>query len=269
MKTLYQLKNLDTGIEIPVMLASATIGRDESSDIVIADEQLSRKHVQLDFDAGRITARDLQSTNGTYHNEKLIRGPSPVEAGDTLRIGGQTLLIVIDERGANQTVMRARVAQVTSYVLEKNSTDGTAIRQGFPTPPGWSAADRAGLDWLEDAESEQILTEELKSGKYEVESASAALLVTIGERRKLYLVPKGAQPAQWSLGRSPASDITVDDLTVSTHHASLLLSEGSWSIRDEDSRNGIVVNGILREESVLEAGDKLRLGRVDILFRPL
>ena len=148
-------------------------------------------------------------------------------------------------------------------------TDGTAIRQGFPSPPGWSAQDRSGLDWLPDAESEAALSRELKSGRVDAAHSAAALLASTGSERKLYLVPRVQGDGQWRIGRSDDCEITLDDLTVSTHHATLSWLEGSWHIADEKSRNGLILNGSVCEEAMIAAGDRFRLGRVDLLFRPL
>ncbi|MEM1112259.1 MAG: FHA domain-containing protein [Pseudomonadota bacterium] len=267
MKALYSLKNLDTGAEMPVLTSSILIGRDRECDVVIDDEQLSRSHVRLTYDHGEVSAEDLQSTNGTFHNEKRIEAPVSLEPGDTLRIGSQTLLITMNERGLNRTVIGARVEEVSSYVLEQHSSESTAIRRRFPTPPGWTSADNSGLDRRQDEELEHALSERLASDDLDTSGAAVALLISVGHDRRVYLLPRGG--SNWSLGRAPECDISVDDLTVSTHHATISFGVEGWAIEDQSSRNGVKINGQRRRRATLAAGDKIQLGRVEVLFRPL
>lgn len=45
-----------------------------------------------------------------------------------------------------------------------------------------------------------------------------------------------------SIGRSDEHDLVFSDTSVSRDHATLLLKDGTWYIRDENSRNGVQVN---------------------------
>jgi hypothetical protein len=62
------------------------------------------------------------------------------------------------------------------------------------------------------------------------------------------------------VGRDPACDIVLGDMTVSRRHLRLLFSDGVWSLRDLDSTNGTSVNGSLVKRCQLRPGDQLRLG---------
>jgi len=63
-----------------------------------------------------------------------------------------------------------------------------------------------------------------------------------------------------TVGRSPDCDIVIDAEGLSRVHALIAISEGSWFIRDNNSKNGIYVNGNKVKESWLETGDMLQLG---------
>jgi two-component system cell cycle response regulator len=62
------------------------LGRDPECEIHVADSAVSRRHVSLTPDAEGYAAEDLNSTNGTYINDQLIRLARLVD-GDYLRIG--------------------------------------------------------------------------------------------------------------------------------------------------------------------------------------
>lgn len=42
------------------------VGRDETADVVVADEMLSRRHFRIVSQAGRYILNDLNSQNGTW-----------------------------------------------------------------------------------------------------------------------------------------------------------------------------------------------------------
>ena len=63
------------------------------------------------------------------------------------------------------------------------------------------------------------------------------------------------------IGRRPASDIVLDDATVSRRHAIVLERDGQSVIADDRSRNGVFVNGRRVSESRLHHGDEVRIGR--------
>ena len=67
-----------------------------------------------------------------------------------------------------------------------------------------------------------------------------------------------------TVGRHPASDLAFDphgDLDVSTRHAELRLTDGTWRVRDLASTNGTFVNGErVTSERALAAGDVITFG---------
>lgn len=69
-----------------------TIGRGLDNNIVINDENVSRKHLQiLQDDNGNVSVVDVGSTNGTYVNGVRITSETRLSPGDTLRIGNTAL----------------------------------------------------------------------------------------------------------------------------------------------------------------------------------
>ena len=67
----------------------ATLGRGDV-EIQLEDPFASSRHAHLIRQGSMIVIEDLGSTNGTYLNDELLRGPQPLHAGDRVRIGDST-----------------------------------------------------------------------------------------------------------------------------------------------------------------------------------
>ena len=67
------------------------------------------------------------------------------------------------------------------------------------------------------------------------------------------------------LGRSDESDLVFEYPGISRVHAEIVY-EREFSIRDLESTNGVVVNGIKVESQKLESGDKIKLGELVFQF---
>ncbi len=69
-----------------------------------------------------------------------------------------------------------------------------------------------------------------------------------------------------TIGRSPGSDVTIDDRRVSRRHAQLVLEDGHWLMEDLGSTNGTAINGKLVTHGRLQDGDRLSLGGFELVF---
>jgi pSer/pThr/pTyr-binding forkhead associated (FHA) protein len=75
----------------PVGAGPLTIGRAESCEVVLADTYASQFHARIYAQDGSWFVEDLGSTNGTYLNRVKVSHPSPLAAGDEIRIGKTTI----------------------------------------------------------------------------------------------------------------------------------------------------------------------------------
>lgn len=64
-----------------------------------------------------------------------------------------------------------------------------------------------------------------------------------------------------TVGRIPDNDIQLDDVTVSRQHAVFIRDGQRWLLRDLGSLNGTYVNNDRVDESVIQHGDDLQIGR--------
>jgi hypothetical protein len=95
-----------------------------------------------------------------------------------------------------------------------------------------------------------------------------------GSERAMLVIHRG--PAQGSrflldtdvvsVGRSPESDVFLDDVTVSRKHAQIVRTNREFSISDSHSLNGTYVNSISVTNQVLRMGDEIQIGKFHALF---
>ena len=69
-----------------------TIGRDTDNQVQLTDDDISRKHVKIEWKDGKYVLTDL-SLNGTYLNNQPVK-TSSINVGDTLTLGRWTVHIV-------------------------------------------------------------------------------------------------------------------------------------------------------------------------------
>jgi diguanylate cyclase (GGDEF)-like protein len=75
------------GCRYPLRDRQLVLGRCDESDIKLQDHSVSRRHAKIEPMAEGYYVQDLQSTNGTFVNDRQIDGPSLLQDGDYLRVG--------------------------------------------------------------------------------------------------------------------------------------------------------------------------------------
>ncbi len=70
-----------------------------------------------------------------------------------------------------------------------------------------------------------------------------------------------------TVGRAPTNSIVVKDERCSRNHAEVFQSQGKWTLRNLDSRNGTLVDGQrIRSDYLLQAGDIVRIGNSHLAY---
>jgi ABC transport system ATP-binding/permease protein len=73
-------------------------------------------------------------------------------------------------------------------------------------------------------------------------------------------------PGSATIGRANDNDIVIQDVLASRHHAFLVQSPLGTEIRDARSVNGTFVNGVRVGSAVLNEGDVVTIGNIDLVF---
>jgi diguanylate cyclase (GGDEF)-like protein len=83
------------------------VGRSPETHLRLDEPGISREHAELTVDGGRVTVRDLGSTNGTFLNGERVE-KRELRSGDKLSIGGSTLLVFTHHDGIEKGYQRGR-----------------------------------------------------------------------------------------------------------------------------------------------------------------
>ena len=71
---------------------------------------------------------------------------------------------------------------------------------------------------------------------------------------------------EFIIGRSPESDVLLDDITVSRKHALLKKDEDEYRLIDSGSLNGSYLNGNIVDEAILSNGDRIQIGKYIFIY---
>ncbi|MFG0286319.1 MAG: FHA domain-containing protein [Phycisphaerales bacterium JB039] len=75
----------------PLGNRTMVIGRQESCPIQVADDRVSRKHMQIRAEAGKHFAFDMNSANGVFVNGRQIHAEIELADGDEITIGSSMM----------------------------------------------------------------------------------------------------------------------------------------------------------------------------------
>src|SRR4051794_23950553 len=88
--------------------------------------------------------------------------------------------------------------------------------------------------------------------------------LVLEEKKTQRLVP--LEGKRLSAGRDDTCDVVINDPSVSRHHCTFFEAGGTWSVEDNNSRNGTEVDGKRLQpntRAVLNVGTKLKIGLVE------
>jgi hypothetical protein len=83
----------ERGKRVPLRRGLNRIGQTPDNDVVLPFDTISRRHAEIEVTAGgQVVIRDLDSTNGTWVNDKPLEEQSPLRAGDRIRFADVELV---------------------------------------------------------------------------------------------------------------------------------------------------------------------------------
>ncbi len=204
-----------------------TMGRDPSNDIQIPLTTVSRNHARIFFELGDYFLEDLGSTHGTKHNGRKL-GPREKRL---LRDGDSVVVM-------------------TFSITFKTSTAKMLDRQ-----PGEKTEQLA----------RRMVQEVLASlGDNDMEPPALRIMNGVDEGRRFEI---SEDQAEITLGRSPDTDIVLNDQNASRRHCLIKRTWNGFTAQDLGSKNGVVVNGdVIEGAHALKDGDEVQIGGVKLTF---
>ena len=271
------------------------VGRDLRADVRIAHPLISRAHLVLRFDHGRWMAIDNGSLNGVFVNGRRLPAVD-VADGMTVNIGnpdGPALRLELGrDLGSAGRPPATSSVQVSvppsspawpaspsgpysgastagarpptqsrpqpSYPAQPvYPTSGSRVQPGYPAgrPPTGPAASAPPA-----AAPTQMRPVAVKSGGESSNLATSMLKIL--RPKSPAEVPAGSI----KIGRATDNDIVIPDVLAPRHHATLIPTPGGTEIADNRSINGTFVNGTRVDTALLNEGDVVTIGNVDLLF---
>ena len=191
------------------------LGRDPEGEVVIdaAAAVVSRRHAEIKKTGGQFFISDLKSFNGTLVGGKRITETVPLFDGDEIQLGaGGPLLRLTDP--AHPAALRSVQGMATPS------------QQAIPSAFGQIAA-VAGRQTIVSTGSGSL------QPKPPAGSSQPQLLARLSFDTR----------PQLSVGRAPDNDLRLDGLQISNHHARFSRTNGSVTVEDAGSTNGVYVNG--------------------------
>ncbi len=83
------------GQQITLGEEDVTLGREVGNTVVVVSDQASRRHARIFVSGGAHVLVDLESTNGTFLNSKLVKEQT-LRHGDVIRIASTVLKYVVE-----------------------------------------------------------------------------------------------------------------------------------------------------------------------------
>ena len=240
----YRVTHRETGKEyvLNANRLSLRVGRDQTADIHIDNDRVSKRHAILTFNTGNGNAyiEDLGSRNGTKVDDKVLQGdPRPLRSGEVIEIAGHHFDVTEVVDGGPAIAPAASegtrpVARIEDKVLE--------LLDAFPV--------------------------------IEIRSPNACLVVRnleqAGRRIDLQL-GADATPNKWTIGSDAASSkIHLPGGGVSRLHATISAIRSPngvrWKITDEVAQNKLYINQDQYASKFLSDGDRIIFGDVLVQF---
>ncbi|MFE0644435.1 FHA domain-containing protein [Streptomyces sp. NPDC058877] len=240
-----------------------SIGRDPTSDVVLADARASWHHAVLRAVGDQWTLADEGSTNGTYADGLRLTRPREVGPGTVVRFGHP-------DEGPRAVFSTAGPARQPQPPPEQVPEASPPVPPSLPPesapkgrPPSEAVAPPEAPPPPEAAPAsppEPVLRSEAPRHGTPRPSSVSRPAATGTFRQPTSVRPLPAHSIR--IGRAPDNDVVVSDLIVSRRHAELRAHpDGTYWIHDLGSHNGTFLNGHPVVDARVTAEDIVGIGR--------
>jgi pSer/pThr/pTyr-binding forkhead associated (FHA) protein len=235
-----RLVSLVDGKEYTVPSIGLVLGRDASCDVVVGQNEVSRRHAEIAPGEQGYIVRDL-SANGVFVNGERVQGSHRLARSDVVRIGSEEFRFYADVLAASPTpVVPLQATPAPDAHASPAPEAARAALMSAPTPLAQPAYD--------DPRPTLATLETLNAGP-----------------GKGTVIPLRTPLAH--VGRGAHNDVRLNDESVSETHAKLQRREDGWYVVDMGSTNGTYVGGTrISGERRLDGSPDVRFGGMKMRF---
>ena len=287
-----RLVSLVDGKEYLVPERGITIGRDASSDVVVAQNEVSRRHAEIVPSERGYLLHD-HSTNGVHVNGVRVLQSQVLNRSDVVRVGSEEFRFYADviisgtmpaatmPAGATPPV-KAPAPPAASGARSERAVEPPPPRvQTAPAMPAAAPAVAAPVESESTLRVAAVPDEAPPAAPPPVAPQAAVPAASVADSRPvlaiLEIINEGVSRGKRyevrvplaHVGRGAHNDVVIDDDSVSDIHAKLQRREDGWYLIDLASTNGTYVGGSrLTHERRLDGSPDVRFGGVKLTFRP-
>ena len=247
-----RLVSLVDGKEYPVPASGLVFGREASCDVVVAQNEVSRRHAEIAPGEQGYVIRDM-SANGVFVNGQRVQGSQGLARSDVLRIGTEEFRFHADVLAAASPAPAAGQPPAISP-------------SAVSPPPAAALAAAAPPDRVAERAAMMSAPTPLAQPAYEDPRPVLATLETRNEGPT-----KGTRFSLRTplvhVGRGAHNDVRLADESVSETHAKLQRRDDGWYVVDMGSTNGTYVGCTrIASETRLNGSPDVRFGGMKLRF---
>jgi len=275
MSSNFKLKRISDDEEFEVSEISLLVGRSESCDIKVAEGHPSREHARVAERNGAVLVEDLHSTNGTFVNNKRIEVSTMLDVGDVVKFGGEAFSVQSLSAPEATVLMRSlgNTSNLNAAVIDEvdeEDADSTSFLEVYAMPPGWhDNEDISGQVGTLDERKKAAIDRYLDKFRQSLKGKTGLFLIFFCDQNppvfKSLIVKDGK--AMWSFGRSSTCDISFENPCISKHHADITFGAEGWFLEDNNSTNGVALDGSKRKKIQLCDHMILAISAVEVMVR--
>ena len=219
--------------EYPIMKESVTIGRNTDNVIHIDNLAVSGYHARIDKAGSEFILTDLQSTNGTFINDKKVTSHK-LSHGDNVIIGKHVLLFVATEKGGKTVQKEQQLDMDKTMMLNTAKQKELLAKQDQPSQAARRPPDKIGVVSFIDG-----------SGLGEIELT-----------KKLT-----------KIGKADTSEIKLSGMLIAPTSATISKRPNGYTISFTGGMSKLKVNGIvIKDNTQLNDFDTVELGSYKFQF---
>lgn len=218
--------------EYPFLKDNVTIGREEDNTIVIANLAVSGYHARIDKTGNDFIVTDLQSTNGTFVNNKKVVSHK-LSHGDNILVGKHIILFVASEKKIRPGQKSDKMDLGKTMMLDtERQRELLAKQKAAPKPP--KVLEKIGVISFIDGSS----------------------LGDIVLKKKLT-----------KIGKADTSEIKLSGLFMAATAATISRRPAGYTITHAGGMTKLKVNGeVIKDSVVLQDFDTIELGSYKFQF---